>query len=96
LRAAVETDDCGTYDELIFCLSCVDAFSGFNIGFLANCILRLKHEAAPILAARHGDRVSCSASSGFSSVAVIFRSNENLMEYAIQGERLQTLHHIFT
>ena len=58
---------------------------GFNIGFLANCILRLKLETVPILADQHDDRVSCCSSSGFSSLAVIFRSNENLMDFAIQG-----------
>lgn len=57
---------------------------GFNIAFVANCILKLKLEAAPIFCARHNDRVSCLSNSGVSSVAVIFRSNENLMEYAIQ------------
>jgi len=66
---------------------------GFNIGFLANCILRLKLETVPILAAQHDDRVSCCSSSGFSSLAVIFRSNENLMEFAIQG-KLRSIMHI--
>ena len=67
------------------------AFVGFNIGFLANCILRLKLESTPILAAEHVDSVSCRSSSARSSVAVIFRSNENLMEFAIQGIRTRNI-----
>ncbi len=63
---------------------------GFNIGFLANCILKLKHEAAPIFCAQHNDSVSCLSISGITSVAAIFRSNETLMEYAIQGKPLIT------
>jgi hypothetical protein len=79
---------------LVLCECGHNHFLGFNIGFLANCILRLKLETVPVLAAQHDDRVFCCSSSGFSSLAVIFRSNENLMEYAIQGKLRSIMHSV--